>query len=187
MQTRSMLAYVYLAVTVLLSGCQTLPATPQEALNRLPEYIPTPTGYRPETTRVLETFEAAGGTIIVYAWQADEVGGGQCRLAAAYVTPDGLGWRPQSTLSLAEPLGADCQPDALTTGTLSGSEVSALTAVFGASDRGVAVRLTWPDGQTQVVPLTNGVFVQARPEVFTTWELELLDAFGNVIERESLT
>lgn len=61
-----------------------------------------------------------------------------------------------------------------------------MTAVFGASARGVAVRLTWPDGQIQVVPLTDGVRA-GQTEVFETCGLELLDEFGNVIEEESLT
>lgn len=187
MLTRRTLLYVQLAAAILMSGCQALPSTPEEALNRLPDYVATPVGYRPETATIASTVDAAGGMVIVYRWLTADTAAGACRLAAAYVTPDALGWRPQSTLSLTEPLDARCEAQTFIAGSLTGSEASALTAVFGASARGVAVRLTWPDGQIQVVPLTNGVFVQARPEVFETCGLELLDEFGNVIEEESLT
>ncbi len=188
MVTRHAYTYVnLLAAALLLASCRALPETPQEALNRLPDYVPTPEGYRAETATIAATVDAAGGKVIVYRWQSSDAAQGPCRLAAAFVTPDGLGWRPQSTLSLVEPLDGDCQTQALIAGTLSGSEASALTAVFGASDHGVAVRLRWPDGQVQVVALSNGIFVQARPEVFAACDLELLDEFGNVIETESLT
>lgn len=187
MSIKRLLTYVHLLSLLALAGCQAMPATPEEALNRLPEYVPTPVGFRPETASIASTVDAAGGKVIVYQWTMDDHGHSVCHLAAAYVTPDGLGWKPQSTQSLDQPLDGRCQGKSLLVGTLTGSEASALTAVFGKSASGVAVRLTWPDGQAQVVPITNGVFVQARPEVFSTCDLELLDEFGNVIERESLT
>lgn len=187
MSIKRLLTYVHLLSLLTLAGCQAMPATPEEALNHLPEYVPTPVGFRPETASIASTVDAAGGKVIVYQWTMDDHGQTVCHLAAAYVTPDGLGWKPQSTQSLDQALDGRCQGESLLVGTLTGSEASALTAVFGKSASGVAVRLTWPDGQAQVVPITNGVFVQARPEEFSTCDLELLDEFGNVIERESLT
>ncbi len=187
MTIRRALTYVHLAAALLLSGCQALPATPEEALSRLPDFVSTPEGYRPETATIATTVDAAGGKVIVYKWSTSDTGKDTCRLAAAYVAPDTLGWRPQSTTSLAQPLDTACEAESLIAGSLNGSETSALTAIYGASNHGVAVRLTWPDGQVQVVALRNGVFVQARPEVFSDCSLELLDEFGNVIERERLT
>ena len=187
MLTRRVVTYVQCLALVVAAGCQAMPATPEEALTHLPEYVPTPAGYRPETASIASTVDAAGGKVIVYQWLMDDSGHNACHLAAAYVTPEGMGWKPQSTYSLVEALDEQCESESLIVGALTGSETSALTAVFGMSPHGVAVRLTWPDGQVQVVALTNGVFVQARPEVFTACDLELLDEFGNVIERESLT
>ncbi len=187
MATLRTLTYVHLAAALLLSGCQTLPATPEEALSRLPDYVATPEGYRPETATIATAVDAAGGKVIVYKWSTGDSGADSCRLAAAFVTPDNLGWRPQSTTSLTQPLDSTCEAESLIAGSLNGSEASALTAIYGASKDGVAVRLTWPDGQVQVIALRNGVFVQARPEVFADCSLELLDEFGNVIERERLT
>lgn len=64
-----------------MSGCQALPSTPEEALNRPANLVPV--GYRPETATIASTVDAAGGMVIVYRWLTADTDAGACRLAAA--------------------------------------------------------------------------------------------------------
>lgn len=163
------------------SGCAPVgPSTPRAALTALPQYLPTPIGYQPETVELLAEYDAAGGKVVVYRWF--EARSSECHISAVYMLADNGGWLPQSTRDLE---GA-CAALSWQASSLDGGNASDLSAVFGVSATGSAVRVLWPDGQTSVAPLTNGVFVDARPRPFETWELELLDEYGNVIASQEV-
>jgi hypothetical protein len=172
-----------LAVLALaLGGCLPAgPTTPRAALTALPEYLPTPVGYQPETVELLAEHDAAGGKVVVYRWF--EARTGECHISAVYMLAENGGWLPQSTRDL-EGVCAALSWQAVS---LDGGNASDLSAVFGVSGTGSAVRVLWPDGQTSVAPLTNGVFVTARPKPFVAWELELLDEYGYVIASREVT
>jgi hypothetical protein len=49
---------------------------------------------------------------------------------------------------------------------------------------GDAVKISWQDGQTTTVTLTNHSFVSSRPGVIPVQKIELLDEQGAVLEHK---
>ncbi len=172
-------------------------ATPLDALTEFPGELTHSDRYVKESVEVLQEQEVARGLVLLYRWQSPK---SQERdtycLATTFVTPEGKGWRAQSSgfhtirpkelpSSWEPPLfGCEIPADRFVAGYTVGGNITSLTTASGLSHRGEAVRIVWSDGQIDVVPLKAGSFLLARPEILKVQRIELLDANGHVLESE---
>ena len=118
------------SLVLLLSGCawfRPFHSTALDALTESPGELFNPDFYIPDSVIVLQQQAIAGGQVLLYRWQssASQEAGTYC-LAATFVTPEGNGWRAQSTGLVTNEyprpprfLGARLQPMLLRPPTLS--------------------------------------------------------------------
>lgn len=171
--------------------------TPLDALTEFPGQLTHADRYVEESVEVLQEQEVAGGLVLLYRWQSPKSRETDTYcLATTFVTPEGKGWRAQSSgfhairptelpSSWAPPLfGCEIPADTFVAGYTVGGNITSLTTASGLSHRGDAVRIVWSDGQIDVVPLKAGSFLLARPETLKVQRIELLDANGHVLESE---
>lgn len=96
---------------------------------------------------------------------------------------DGL-WHAQS----AARLGCNAPSEILVTFSAAytiGGNIQELSTAYGVSPVGQAVKISWQDGQTTTVTLTNHSFVSSRPGVIPVQKIELLDEQGVVLEHKN--
>jgi hypothetical protein len=171
--------WVMILANIALAACRPTFSTPHEALTAFPGYLVSSDYYDSESVQMAQEQPAPGGKVLVYYWRVKEES--VCHLSITYVSQELFGWQAQSSGDTL----VDCELAQLSdweTAALVGGNIRPLTAVYGVSPKGVAVRVTWPDGDSAIAPITDGVFVQTRAGQFTAWHLELLDEAGAVVE-----
>lgn len=194
-----MMRVLYLSLTLsallLLAGCGQLRPfhpTPRDALTESPGLLFNSDAYLADSVDVLQRQEVAGGQVLLYRWQSatSQKAGTYC-LGATFVTPEGDGWRPQSSGTLdnlnllKSPLfGCEITGDQFVPAYFVGGNITPLTTAYGQGLRGQAVRISWSDGQIDTVLLKDGSFLLARPETLQVRGIDLLDANGRILERE---
>jgi hypothetical protein len=149
-----------LIVTLSGIGCgwwQPFHATPLDALTEFPGHWPTDRAF----ASVLQQQRVAEGVVMLYKHPdySTERMSDHC-LSVTFVTPEDRGWRAQSS-------GSMCGlSDTIDFGVAytSGGNVTALTSVYGFSQRGHTVRMTWSNGQVDTTPVRDGSFLLASPE-----------------------
>lgn len=182
--------HLFVFVCLLVAACsRPFHATPADALTEFPGMLAGSLNNH-SSLHILQHQDVAKGMVLLYRWQrTDRSSTNTFCVAATFVTPEGRGWRAQSSSYFGEePSGrARC-----TFTTRSGFEVSYLpsgnitdlTAAYGLSNRGSHVRITWSDGVVSQVPLQNRSFLAARPEKLQVERVELLDTDDTVLETE---
>ncbi len=177
---------------VLLSACSLRPfhPTPVDALTEIPGMVVGSLN-DPSSLQVLQQQEVAGGTVLLYRWQrtAAQPGNTFC-LAATFVTPEGRGWRAQSSGFFSD--GASGHPTCTFTTTSDfsagyyvGGNITDLTTAYGWSTRGSHVRIIWSDGVVSQIPIHNNSFLEARPETLQVERIELRDTNDTVLAQEA--
>lgn len=178
-----------------LIGCTALRPfhpSPLEALTESPGELIHSDFYLSDSVAVLQSYEVAGGQVLLYRWQnqASQAAHTYC-LAATLVAPEGSGWRAQSTGFVSNeyprrpPLfGCEIAVDDFLPSYFVGGNITPLTTAYGLSSAGVSVRITWSDGQIDEAPIKNGSFLLARPATLQVLRVELLDSQGQVLESE---
>lgn len=175
-------------VVILLAACspRTDHPTALAALTESPGFLGDP---RVKSVEMLLERPVAGGRSLLYRWQtAESAPRNTYCVAVTFVTPEGKGWRAQSsgTLAADEPFHPACQladREDFVAGWYPGGNVTSLTTVFGLSDRGAQVRVEWSDGQVSLVAVQDGAFLEARPETLRAESVELLGSGGAVLDR----
>ncbi len=176
----------FLAISLALSACSRRPyhPTPLDALTELPGYLISTDYYDRNSVQVLQQKAIAGGLVILYRWQTYEsIKTNTYCLAVTFVTPEGDGWRAQSS-GFAGSENHRCtisRSDGFVAEYTIGGNITDLTTVFGLSDRGDNVRVEWSDGAVSIVPIQNGTFLESRPEILQVRRIQLLDAQGDVL------
>lgn len=183
------------SLVLLLSGCawfRPFHSTALDALTESPGELFNPDFYIPDSIIVLQQQAIASGQVLLYRWQssASQEAGTYC-LAATFVTPEGNGWRAQSTGFVTNeyprqpPLfGCEIATDAFTPAYFVGGNITPLTTAYGLGPRGQTVRILWSDGQIDTVPLKDGAFLLACPETLVVQRIELLDSEGRRLDGE---
>lgn len=108
------------SVALLLASCGLgwpFHPTPLHALTESPGELNSPDGYLADSVVVLQQQGIAGGLILLYRWASSQAQQANtfC-LAATFVTPEGKGWRAQSSGFIADDyprtpsLGATSRP-----------------------------------------------------------------------------
>lgn len=174
MKFRYMLLFV-LGLLFLISACRPGPSTPFDALFEFPSTLEGADAALKNSVQVLAEEEVAGGLVILYSMPSKETGGRTLR--RTFVTPEGRGWRAQASGSI----GYSDSDDFVAAQTVGGN-ITDLTTAYGISDKGDNVRIEWSDGQIDIVPIVDGVFLLSRPDTLAVRLVELLDSSGKVLE-----
>ena len=173
-----------LTLALLLTSCGTPFLTPRDALHD--DYgagiLYNPIVYVAGSEEVLQEQAVAGGQVLLYRWTAPQSKAGEYCVGVTFVTPvqtlRGQSWRAQASNWLNK-LG-----ECYTTFNEFIAEYTPYigqTTAFGVSGAGKHVRISWSDGQVNVVELQDGTFLLARPEDLQVTQFELLDANNNVL------
>jgi len=174
MKFRYILLFV-LGLLFLISACRPSPSTPFDALFEFPSTLEGADVALKNSVQVLAEEEVAGGLVILYSMPSKETGGRT--LKRTFVTPEGTGWRAQASGSIDY-----SESDEFVAHQTVGGNITDLTTAYGISDKGDNVRIEWSDGQIDIVPIADGVFLLSRPDTLTVWLVELLDSSGKVLE-----
>ena len=175
MSINYLLQLLALGLLLFVSACRPSPATPFEALTEWPGKLDGADSTVLESVQILKEEEAAGGLVILYSIPSDEPG--ENVLVSTFVTPEGSGWRAQSSGWK----GYSSSDDFVVSG-IAGGNITNLTTVSGISNKGETVRIEWSDGRIDFLPIESGVFLFSRPETLTYRRIELLDSDGEVME-----
>jgi hypothetical protein len=179
MRIRYILLFV-LGLSFLISACRPSPSTPFDALFEFPSTLEGADAALKNSVQVLAEEEVAGGLVILYSMPSKEAPSGEAGgniLARTFVTPEGRGWRAQASGSI----GYSDSDDFVVAQTVGGN-ITDLTTAYGISDKGDNVRIEWSDGQIDIVPIADGVFLLSRPDTLAVRLVELLDSSGKVLE-----
>jgi hypothetical protein len=165
--------------------------TPEHALTQLPgEVLPE----NADSVRILRQQNVADHLAVVYRWQTEraEAQGTYC-VASAFITREGQGWRAQSSrgfvgdramlpkCDFAAPLGLKANFYN------SGYDGNSISLVYGVSDVGTHVRITWADGHVETQPLENNAVLFVRADLVEPTLVEALNDAGEVQARETFT
>jgi len=186
-----MLAARVLAVLLsllFLSACRPYHSNPIDALTEFPGYLENASAFTKSSVRILRQQEVAGGIVILYRWQTPQAVEKQhyC-LATTFVTPEGFGWRAQSSGSVGV-ASANCMiseaEDFVAAYTVGGNSTE-LSTVYGISKLGARVRVEWSDSVIMTAPVENHSFLLARPDTTHVSRIELLNVTGEVLESKT--
>lgn len=175
MRKRTLFQLATLILLLFLSACRPDHATPFDALTEWPGMLEGADSALLKSVQVLKEEEVAGGLVILYSIPSKE--SGEHVLASTFVTPEGSGWRAQSS-GWEEYSNSD---DFVVSG-IAGGNITDLTTVSGISNKGETVRIEWSDGQIDLLPVKDGTFLFSRPETLTFRRIELLDSAGEALE-----
>jgi hypothetical protein len=181
---------------LLVSACTGRPyhSTPLDALTEFPGALTAVKNSNIRSTEILLQQQVAGGLNVLYRWQtpASQQRQTYC-VAVTFVTPEGSGWRAQSTGTFVNSAGqmsnATCEYTKnhdFIAGYYPGGNIRPLTTAFGLSNQGDKVRIEWSDGKISVVPVQNGSFLDSRAEIVQVHRITLLDASGNTLNSHTL-
>ncbi|MGC9398045.1 MAG: hypothetical protein ACP5HM_02795, partial [Anaerolineae bacterium] len=92
------------------------------------------------------------------------------------------GWNPRNGSKNKRTFRCKAPTDEFLASYVPGGNVTDLTTAYGFSPYGDAVRVTWSDGQVDVVLLENNSFLCVRPETSQVKRIELLDTANEVLE-----
>jgi hypothetical protein len=175
MRIKYVIQLFILALPIFISACRPYHPTPFDALTEWPGKLDGADSTVLESVQVLKEEEVAGGLVILYSIPSKE--SGEYVLVSTFVTPEGSGWRAQSSgwkdYSISD--------DFVASG-IAGGNITDLTTMSGISNKGETVRIEWSDGQIDIVPIEAGSFIFSRPETLTFRRVELLDGNGSVLE-----
>jgi len=183
------LLFAFLSVSLILSACagRSYHATPLDALTEFPGYLINPDYYVKDSVRILQQEAVAGGIVLLYRWQTYESAKASTYcLAVTFVTPEGNGWRAQSSGSagIESHRCSISETDSFIAGYTVGGNITELTTVFGLSDRGDNVRVEWSDGISSTIPIRSGAFLGSRPQTLQVRRVQVLDSRGNILASE---
>jgi hypothetical protein len=184
---RTFLVYkiFYLSLIFVLSACSGRPFHPTvlDALTEAPGFLIKKDPVIMKSVRILRQQNVAGGISVLYRWQtrAAASAGTDC-ISVTFVTPEGQGWRAQSSGSFE--LCNFTATSSFEAAYYPGGNITALTTAYGLSNHGSKVRIMWSDGKTSYTTVENGAFLDARPETLRVLRAELLDASNRVLEIE---
>ena len=175
MNVRQFFQLFVLSLPILISACRPYHATPFDALTEWPGKLEGNDAVQLKSVQVLAEEEVAGGRVILYSFPSEETG--KNLLVGTFVTPSGNGWRAQSSG------GTDySSSDDFVASGIAGGNITALTTVFGISNKGNNVRIQWSDGQIDTVHIEEGAFILSRPETLAVQRVVLLDTGGEILE-----
>ena len=171
-----------LTLALLLTSCGTPFLTPRDALHD--DYgaglLYSPIVYVAGSEEVLQEQAVAGGQVLLYRWKAPQSEAGEYCVGVTFVIPvqtlRGRSWRAQASNRLGGCYTTFNEFIAEDTPYIAGQ-----TTAFGVSGAGKRVRITWSDGQVNMVELQDGTYLLARPEDVQVTQFELLDADDNVL------
>lgn len=175
---KTMIALFLMVLSMLVLGCDPAPhRTPLDALTEPPGKVPPP--YR-DTIRVLSTQDLpdANGVILLYRWQTSTAQAEDtfC-LASTFVTREQSRWQAQSTgyfvgTTLSQPA---CNLSHSTPLRASYYQAGQHTIVYGVSNKGNHIQVTWSDGMTMIAPIEQRVFLVLRPGNWHLDHVEIVD------------
>jgi hypothetical protein len=171
-----------------LTACRPYHPNPYDALTEFPGYLENASTFTKSSARILRQQDVAEGIVILYRWQTPKsVERQHYCLATTFVTPEGLGWRAQSSGSVGV-VSADCTlsetEDFVAAYTLGGNSTKLSTA-YGISKLGDRVRVEWADGVTMTAPVENNSFLLARPDTIHISRIEVLNVEGEVLRSKT--
>ena len=175
MRIKYVIQLFVLAAPIFISACRPYQPTPIDALTEWPGKLDGADSALLESVQILKEEEVAGGLVILYSIPAKEPG--EHVLVSTFVTPEGRGWRAQSS-GWKDYSDSD---DFVVSG-IAGGNITDLTTVSGISNKGEVVRIEWSDGQIDLLPVEEGTFLFSRPETLTFRGIELLDRAGEALE-----
>lgn len=164
-------------------------ATPQDALFELPSQVNVK--YK-DTLQILHQQEVADGLVVLYRWQTDEAAaqGTYCVGSTFLTIHEHLGWQAHSsgyfvgdTVSL--PRCNFAAPIDLKTIYYSGGKTIPVTTVYGLSDIGSNVRVTWRDGHISNLAIEKGSFLVSREGHVKPRRVEVLDTDDTIVASET--
>jgi len=183
--------YILILVCLFLPACtlRSFHPTPVDALTEIPGMVVGSLNDA-SSIQILQQQAVAEGMVLLYRWQRTDMRNTNAFcFAATFVTPEGRGWRAQSSGYFSEVPSGHTRCTFTTrsefeAGYYVGGNITDLTTAYGLSSRGSHVRITWSDGVVSRVPLQNNSFLTARPEILQVERIELLDTDDTVLEIE---
>ncbi len=162
--------------------------TPRDALTDFPGKV-HPNNH--DSVRILQQRTVTDGVVLFYRWQTDAAAAAETFCAAsAFVTYGASGWQAQSGGyfvgdTVSQPACDLDNPISLKASYYYAGQTTRFTIVYGLSDMGEHVRITWSDATTHVVPLAQGAFLLTRKGISEPLRIEVLDATGTPVVRET--
>jgi hypothetical protein len=187
-----LLWYVVVILLALSIGACTLDPvnhTPEDALDEPPGKVQPQ--YK-DSLHVLARQPIGEGISLLYRWEMEKSAStGTFCIAATFVSFEGAGqgWKAQSTGYLvgdrvSQPacdLGA---PIGLRTSFFQGGKQSTITTVYGLTDLGDKIRISWSDGKIDTQEVQAEAFLLSRQGAVAVRHVEVIDITGAIRARE---
>lgn len=178
-----------IGMILLLVACTLDPIreNPQDALTIPPGRVHP--NYR-DSIQILQQQTIDNGIVLLYRWQTDAAAtAATFCIASAFLSYGAAGWQVESGGNfvgdtVSEPACNLAHPILLKASYYYAGQTTTFTMIYGLSDSGKNVRITWSDFQTSVVPVDQGTFLVPREGEFMPQRIEVLDDSGNSVAEE---